>query len=260
VEWIPLVYDTERVVQVVKDEGTQETVTINQDPESGDRYSSETKKALDVTSGKFAVTINAGPNYATKRVENLHVMLAMLAQIPNMGPLAGDLVVSQMDTPIAKKIAERLHMGLPPAVLQAEAAEANGKKQDPQVAGLMTHVQQQQQLIQNLTQNLSQMQIKLESKTLENATKIQTALISARAGIIEARERAEMERQDSVMTAAFDQALTHIDRQYDLLQNAQQAALTPPQPQGGPAGNGAGGAPQAQPAGVPAGNGAPNGQ
>ena len=239
VELIPLIYDTERTEQILREDGNHEVVTLK--PAEGDddpmtSTSGDIKKAFDLSSGRYGVTISAGANYTTRRQENFQAFTSLLKGMPALGNLAPDLIISQMDIPIAKEISDRMVLGLPPAVQQAIQAKKQGKPMDPQTMQLMAHAQQQQMLIQQLTQGLSVMQQKVASKEMETQAKIQTALIQARAAIIAARERAEADRQDNVMTAYFEQALTHIDRQYDLLENSQQAALAPPQGAAGPTG------------------------
>lgn len=254
VELIPLVYDTERTIQIIREDGTHDTVTINgqggPDPITG-----AIKKAYDVTSGKYGVTISAGPNYETKRQENLNTLMGLAKVLPMLGQLAPDLITSQMDIPIAKELTERLQLGLPPAVQQAQMAKQQGKPMDPQMVQVMAKAQQMGQMIQQLTAGLNAAQQKLASKDMEVQGKIQVALIQARAAIIAARERAEQQSQDSIMNAAFEEGLMHLDRQYDLisqsLSSQQNAQVQPPEGAGNPAGQ-----PTASPAGVPAGQGA----
>ena len=112
-ELIPFVYDTPRVVKVLgRDEDVNpEFVRINY---TGDPNS------VDITSGKYNVTIVTGPSYATKRIEAQESMQAAFNANPQAYGVAADLFAESWDWPGADKIAERIRRTMPPDILGEE--------------------------------------------------------------------------------------------------------------------------------------------
>jgi len=110
---IPFVYDTPRVVKVLgRDEDVNpEFVRINY---TGDPNS------VDITSGKYNVTIVTGPSYATKRIEAQESMQAAFNANPQAYGVAADLFAESWDWPGADKIAERIRRTMPPDILGEE--------------------------------------------------------------------------------------------------------------------------------------------
>lgn len=117
VDLIPRIYDTERAVRILHEDGTDEAVKINrtvreQAPEGG-----VIDKVLnDLTVGEYDVTVTVGPSYSTKRVEAADSMMAFVQAVPQAGAVVADLVARNMDWPGADKIAERLKKLLPPGL------------------------------------------------------------------------------------------------------------------------------------------------
>lgn len=96
---IPFVYDAPRVVLITGADNKDALQRINDpnDPES-----------VDITIGKYRVTMTTGPSYTTKRVESAESMQSVFNAAPEvMGP-AIDLFVEAQDWPGADKIVKRL--------------------------------------------------------------------------------------------------------------------------------------------------------
>lgn len=110
---IPFVYDTPRVVKVLgaDDDINFEFVKINYsgDPES-----------VDLTVGKYNVTVTTGPSYATKRIEAAESMMAAVNAMPDAFGVAADLIAEAQDWPKADKIAARLRKRMGPDAVDEE--------------------------------------------------------------------------------------------------------------------------------------------
>lgn len=132
---IPFVYDTPRTVKILgPDMLTEEQVKLG-DPEVD-------PESVDITLGKYSVTVTTGPSYATRRVEAREEMMAMVNSMPEQMAVAADKIIEAQDWPGADKIAARIRRTLPPGVigeedmkpeeLQArqEQAEQKGQMQD----------------------------------------------------------------------------------------------------------------------------------
>jgi hypothetical protein len=177
VDLIPKIYDTERVVRIVRPDQTEELVTINaetQDPKTGEL------RIYDPKLGRYDVTVSVGPGYQTKRQENL-ALLESLMQGP-MGQaltaVAPDLMASMLDFEIAKELQERFKKMLPPQL--AEGGKG-GSEMPPQA---MQQMQQMAQMIEALTQKLNAAQDELNDKEKERLSKERIELYKVRAGIL----------------------------------------------------------------------------
>lgn len=124
VDLIPKVYDTERVLRIIGEDGKMEKVEINK-VQGMDEYGNM-RLFNDVTSGAYDVAIQMGPSYATKREEARDGMTQFMQANPAIGPVIGDLYAKAQEWPNAEEIGERLEMLLPPQI-RAMMAEKEGK-------------------------------------------------------------------------------------------------------------------------------------
>ena len=99
---IPFIYDTERVMRIIGDDGNPKLVTINGVDEVGQVVQN------NVTIGEYDVVMDTGPGLNTKRQEAVEAMLPLVGQNEELFKIAGDLIFRNMDFPGAQIIADRL--------------------------------------------------------------------------------------------------------------------------------------------------------
>lgn len=172
IDLIPKIYDTERTVRIIGDEGDERVVTLN--APFNDR-GQEVLYALDT--GTYDVTVSVGPSFASKRQEAVAAMLEITQAYPQLMQIAGDLFVKNLDIPGSQEIAERLKKTLPPGL----ADDKDKKPIPPETQAL---IQQQQQLIDAMTAQLNELNDEKQQKLIE----------------IESRERIEMAKLDNQAT------------------------------------------------------------
>lgn len=169
VEIIPKIYDNARVARILKEDGTQKIVKLNQpdtDPDSG-------KTVLyDLSQGRYDVSVDTGPTYATRRQEAEESMLEFSKVVPQAAPYIADLIAQNADWPGAKEIAERLRLMLPPQL------QNNGKQPQlpPQAMALL---QQQHAMINGLQAKLNEYAKIIETKQIEIAHKERVEILNA---------------------------------------------------------------------------------
>ena len=139
---IPKIYDRERVMRIIGDDGKPEMVTINQQGQDEEGIS---KVLNDVTVGEYDVVMETGPGYNSKRQEAVDSMVQMLSVDPNLMQQAGDLIFRNMDFPGSDVIADRLAAVNPMAQIDDKSPIP------PQVQMQLANAQQQ---IQQLQQQL----------------------------------------------------------------------------------------------------------
>jgi hypothetical protein len=145
---IPKIYDTERVMRIIGDDGKPELLTINQ-RDSVDHVLN------DITVGQYDVVMETGPGYNSKRQEAVDNMLPLLSAAPELMQVAGDLVFRNMDWPGADIIADRLAASNPMAQIDDKS------KVPPQVQMQLAMSQKQ---IQELTQAVQARDLMLQNR------------------------------------------------------------------------------------------------
>jgi hypothetical protein len=137
-------YPGERAMRIVGADGNPDLITINQQ---------QAEEIInDVSVGRYDIVMETGPGYNTRREEASVKMLEMLRYMPQLGEIAGDLIVNQMDWPGAEQLTERLKMANPLANMQSSIPKELDPKSRPIVAQLMGQVQKLQQQVQALNQ------------------------------------------------------------------------------------------------------------
>lgn len=143
VDWIPVYYDTERVIRIIGEDNKPQTVTINQQAVNS--------VMNDMTTGLYDVVMETGPGYQTKREEAFTFMLEMGKAFPPLFEMAGDLIMRQSDNPGASDIADRLAAANPLAAAGKDLPEDI----DPEVKQIIVQLQGQLQKAQQEVQQLS---------------------------------------------------------------------------------------------------------
>lgn len=143
IDLIPKVYDTRRVLTILREDDSQQKVTLDPNltkPYEKREEENEVQLLYNPKLGQYDVTVTVGPSFATKRAEAADSMLLFMKAVPQAGPIIGDLIAKNMDWPGAEEIATRLASMLPPG-LQDEKLE----NLPPEAKAMVLSLQQQTQ-------------------------------------------------------------------------------------------------------------------
>lgn len=128
VDLIPRIYDTQRMIRIMGEDGAVDLVPINQ---PGDELTG-TKPVNDLTVGSYDVVVQQGPGYTTRREEARDGMLELAKMAPDVIlPLMLDKIAKALDWPMADEIAARARTLIPPQVLAAEEQAKSGEPAAP---------------------------------------------------------------------------------------------------------------------------------
>jgi hypothetical protein len=160
---IPHIYDTERVIQILGKDGSQQSIMIKPDAETAYEEAKDRDDiaaVLNPTMGKYEVQSDVGPSYATQRQEAWNAFVQIVTGSPELINKIGDLMFKSADFPMADEIAERLKKDIQQAMpwLFDETAMT------PQVQALQQQVQQGAEQVAELLQELARMRLKLVGK------------------------------------------------------------------------------------------------
>jgi Phage P22-like portal protein len=156
-EWAPVIYDTNRVLQILGIDGKRTDLHI--DPGSPQAHEMRgAMRVLNPSVGRYEVVSDVGPDYATQRQEAFDAIIQIITQAPQLIPLIGDLLFRVADFPMADQIAERLKPGLPPAAQQA-------------VTALQTQLHNNNRLLGEVMQALAEERIKAKNRDADATVK-----------------------------------------------------------------------------------------
>jgi intein/homing endonuclease len=164
IDLIPKVYDTQRVMLIMAEDGSQEQVNLNpqlpvplaaqQNPLTG-----AVQRIFNPAVGRYEVEADIGPAYATRRQEAFNAFMQIASQNSALVGVIGDLMFKAADFPMADEISERLHNMLPPQALGGPS---------PQMQQMQAEAQKQignlQKLASSLADQLAKAQIELKQK------------------------------------------------------------------------------------------------
>ena len=149
---IPHIYDSERVMRIIGDDGKPDLVTINQ----GKQDENGVFKVMhDMTVGQYDVVMDTGPGFNSKRQAAVDSMMPLVTGNAELFKIAGDLVFRNMDFPGAEVIADRLAAANPLAQIDDKSPVP------PQV---QMQLKQNQAQMQQMQQQMQQMQMMIKQR------------------------------------------------------------------------------------------------
>lgn len=171
IDLIPKIYDTQRIVKIMAEDGVEHEVTI--DPQAQQAFQEKEAEEQDAIKsifnpkvGQYDVEADVGPAYATRRQEAFNALTQIMKESPDLMHVAGDLLFKAADFPMAEEVAQRIKSTIPPAILNGAPPGPTPQEQEAQ-----KQMQAQGDLVQKLSQELSkaksQLQVHQEQKGID---------------------------------------------------------------------------------------------
>jgi hypothetical protein len=181
VDWIPVYYDAASVARILGEDGEQELVNLDPSQEQAvmpqfDEMNREVGQIYNLSVGRYDVTVSTGPSYSAKRQEAVDTQTQIIQAAPELMQVTGDILFSNMDTPGADKISERLKALLPPEIQQLE--QSKEQNIDPQTQQAMMQVEAAAQEIEMKGQQLAEIEQQMQEKA-QDITASETEVNSA---------------------------------------------------------------------------------
>lgn len=215
VDLIPKIYDVQRQVSVLNEDGTQATKLVN--AQMGDGQIEN-----DLSQGEFDVVVDVGPSFATRRVEAASEMKEFMTAVgPEQAAVLGAIFAKAVDWPgdTGEKVSALLSAMLPQPLQDI----INGDESvDPQVASLKAALQQQgeqfQQAMQGIQGHVAELTQKNAELTLENMNgKMEFAAKMTEQ--FSKRQNTEMTRAAEAENSASQEYIARIDAIPKMLDN-----------------------------------------
>ena len=148
IDLIPHYYDETRVVRTIGEDGKPKNVTLNQPQQQDGVWN----VIHDTSVLEYDVIVDTGPGYETKRQDAAESMLTLMKIMPQVGQVAADIIVRNMDFPGHDMVADRLAAINPAASIEDQLPPDVPQSVRSMVAAQAQHIQQ-------LTQKLQQMEL-----------------------------------------------------------------------------------------------------
>ncbi|MEL6568186.1 MAG: portal protein [Pseudomonadota bacterium] len=134
IDLIPRVYDSQRMLRIAGEDGTESQVVVNREVTEGGR----TIVQNDLQMGRYDLAVSIGPSATTRRQEALQAIERVLAGSPEMLANFIDFFIEAVDAPGKEKWIERARKVLPPEMQEQpeddpeamQAAEAAQQMQE----------------------------------------------------------------------------------------------------------------------------------
>lgn len=203
VDMIPEYYNEERVERILGEDGVEEKVVFNGKNEDGEIY--------DLTTGRYDVDIDVGPDYATQKEQAATETLDYAKAFPEKANAIADIVASNLSNKDSDKMARRIMKTMSPELLDTEdkkdenqlQAELSQEKQKSQ--GLEQQLNQAMELIQSEQLETQRVQIKedgsKEREIIKSATTLEKQRIDSEGEIKEETIQAQSGLIESLITA-----------------------------------------------------------
>lgn len=226
VDLIPKIYDTARTLHIMRADDQRSEVTVNQEfTEKG------VTKAYMLGVGRYNITLSTGTSFQNRRQEAVAAMLQLVQADPQIFPIIGDLLVGEMDWPVAKQVAARLKKILPPALQDENDQDPIPPQVKAQMAQAQQIIKQQHDLLGKQKELIDGKQMEITAKSRDLQAKLESderrEVMRANAGIAEAALKADNNTAATLFEAAatrLSESMTHLKDLHMQMADHQQAA------------------------------------
>jgi hypothetical protein len=187
---VDITYDTARTIRTVGMDDATKMVRIN-DPNH--------PESVDLSVGRYDVTISTAAAYATKRQESAAQLMELAKQSPQLIEAAGDLIIKELDLINGDKIGERVKRAMDPAILGDDGDDNMSEEEKQQKAQQAEKAQQLQQQAQELEMRQKVAEV---DKAEADARRAQAEADKAEAEATEAKVKLALAGADMSETAA----------------------------------------------------------
>ena len=228
---IPKIYDTQRVMRIIGDDGKPDLVNINTPQQSQENPAVQTV-LHDMSVGTYDVVMDTGPGYSSKRQAAVEAMMPLINGNAQLFATAGDLIFRNMDFPGAEIIADRLAAGNPMSQIDDKSpvppqVQMQLKANQAQMQQMQQQVQQLQQVIKQ-RQDIEQVRQDAETKRvlLKETNRAHEMELHDQATHADMRMKVDTQEHDTVLKTQTQLDIEHIKGQFALmLANLDKGAM-----------------------------------
>ena len=195
-------------------------------------------KVYDLSTGRFDVNVTSGDQFESQRQESAAMGEKMMQAYPNLVPIIADIVMEEMGTPGAIRMAKRLRKALPPNL------KDDGTQESPDA--LKAQLGQMQGQLQMLAARNAELESEERARGMDNAVKIKLEAMRNENALAIAAMKDETGRALALLTAEYQRITSMVEQSQAMIAQMMKPAPKPPDSPAG--GSGAPGGPAGQPA------------
>lgn len=198
IEWIPVTYDTARIHHLLTPDGKRKAAVIYAGAENkpAEGEFGDITEMYDVGVGHFDITVSTGPSFQTERQATEAWLLELFKVLPGLAAIGADIVLENSDNPAAQALAARAKKAMDPRLM-------DDKDPAMQVPMLEAKLQQSESLLDKAHTAIQLMAKTIETKVLDQETKLQVATISANASMAIAAAKLGGDKDKIALEAAL---------------------------------------------------------
>jgi len=176
-EVVPIIYDTEREIEILGEDEAQKVVTINAE------YKDQSGKVRNykVKGAKMSYVVTMAQAFDTKRMESFDTMQQVLQANPDLINIMGDIFFRNSDLAGADQLAERFKKILPPNLQDQDEEQPIPPKAQAQIQQLGQHLQAIDAAAQEYQKQIKQLEFEKQAKIVEQQGKLQQIQAQAQA-------------------------------------------------------------------------------
>lgn len=211
VKAIPKVYDSQRTVRLLYEDGTSEMQVLNEPVI--DNATGEVITLNDLSKGTYSVSCRAGPSFQNRQQETIETIIEIAKVDPSIISMSGDILMNAIPTSAATQIAERKRLqmiaqGLIPETQMTEEekqamqmkAQSQGQQQDP--AMVLAQAEQLKGQADMMRAQVEMQKLQLESAKIQlEMQKLQSGMQVDQANLQLDSFNAETKRMDTQIKA-----------------------------------------------------------
>lgn len=210
-ELIQATHDTPRSIAVRSDAGEQSLTKIHQvyANEKGDRLHHK------INQGAYNVTISTGPSYQSQYDAAGDFINALITSVPQLmmdgqgHTTLGDLFAKLKNLgPLGNEVEKRFEKLLRPELKE-------GNTEDPQAVAMK---QQAQQVIDQLTSKVNELQQEKDAKVIDNEYKLKLAEMNNKTTLVAEEIKAQVKENTEQLQHAMEQISQRADQQFQMIQ------------------------------------------
>lgn len=210
-ELIQATHDTPRSIAVRSDAGEQSLTKIHQ------AYQNDKGERLHhkINQGGYNVTISTGPSYQSQYDAAGDFINALITSVPQLmmdgqgHTTLGDLFAKLKNLgPLGNEVAKRFEKLLRPELKE-------GNTQDPQAVAMK---QQAQQVIDQLTAKVNELQQERDAKVVDNEYKLKLAEMNNKTTLVAEEIKAQVKENTEQLQHAMDQISQNVEHQFQIIQ------------------------------------------
>jgi len=208
---LPKVYDAQRTVRLLYEDGSSEMQVINEpiiDQQTGQMITLN-----DFSKGTYSVSCRAGPSFRNRQQETIETIIEIAKVDPSIIGMSGDILLNSIPTSSASQIGERkrlqmISQGMIPEtqmtdeekqMMQAKA-QSQGQQQDPNM--VIAQAEQMKAQADQMQAQVNMQRLQLESAKIQlEMQKLQAGMQIDQAGVQINSFKAETDRMNTQIKA-----------------------------------------------------------